>query len=288
MTVLPHRLARHAGAFSRRSSASGNCLAVRGGNSKSEARTPKQIQTPNGGMFENCPSKVVLDIPALVLGICFGFRASDFGFQLPGLGRGVQMSPSASHLALWPALSHVISAAAADTNTDLEKIPPLRPPLPEIPPTFWEQHGWQVVAGGVLVVALCGLGLWLLLRRKLAAAIPPAVQARQALEPLRQQPEDGVVLSHVSQVLRHYIAAAFELPSGELTTAEFCRALVGDQRVGPALSVPITNFLRQCDERKFAPSPPGPALGAVGQAFQFIDQAEARLVQLRQAQPKAP
>jgi hypothetical protein len=172
-------------------------------------------------------------------------------------------------------------AAAADTNTDLDRIPPLRPPLPEIPPAFWEQHGVAIAIIGAFVLALCGVGLCLLLRRKPAAPIPPEVQARRALEALRQQPEDGAVLSRVSQVLHHYIAGAFELPPGELTTTEFCRLLVGHEKVGPTLSVPLTSLLRQCDERKFALPAPGPALGAVAQAFQFIDQAEARLAQLR-------
>jgi hypothetical protein len=38
----------------------------------------------------------------------------------------------------------------------------------------------------------------------------------------------------------------------------------------------VAGFLLQCDERKFAPQPVQPPLGAVTQATQLIDQAETR------------
>ena len=39
----------------------------------------------------------------------------------------------------------------ADTNLpEVEAIPPLYPPRPEIPPGFWEQHGVAVIVAGVL------------------------------------------------------------------------------------------------------------------------------------------
>ena len=58
------------------------------------------------------------------------------------------------------------------------------------------------------------------------------VQARAALEPLRGQSENGALLSRVSQILRHYVAAAFDLPPGELTTVEFCGAIASHTRGG--------------------------------------------------------
>ena len=116
--------------------------------------------------------------------------------------------------------------------------------------------------------------------------VPPEVQARQALEPLRQQPEDGALLSRVSQILRHYVAAAFDLPPGELTTAEFCRAIAGHGRIGPELSAALSDFLRQCDQRKFAPPAPVPPFSAVAQALKLIDQAQIRRRAL--AQPRSP
>jgi len=168
-----------------------------------------------------------------------------------------------------------------------DDIPPLRPPHAEIPPTFWEQYGLLVIVFGVLVLGLVCAAAWFLTRPKPPMIVPPEVQARQALETLRRQPEDGALLSRVSQILRRYVAAAFDLPPGELTTAEFCRAIAGHGQIGPELSAALSEFLRQCDQRKFAPSAPAAPFGAVAQALKLVDQAQARRSALVQpaAQP---
>jgi hypothetical protein len=144
------------------------------------------------------------------------------------------------------------------------------------------------VAGALLALVLLGVAGWFLTRRKPAALPAPETLARRALEPLRRQPEEGAVLSRVSQTLRHYLIAAFGLPPEELTSTEFCRLLRENQGVGPELSAGIGDFLRRCDERKFAPLAPQPALGAVQRALEFIAAAEQRLAQLRQAALTAP
>ncbi len=173
---------------------------------------------------------------------------------------------------------------AADTNPAvLDAIAPLRPPRAEIPPTFWEQYGLWVMLAAFLLLGLAGAAVWYFNRPGQPILLAPEVQARQALESLRQQPEDGAVLIGVSQILKHYVAAAFGLPAGELTTSEFCRALAGHEPVGPELSAAFADFLRHCDERKFAPGGPLPALNAVAQAFGLVELAEARRAQLRQA-----
>jgi len=185
---------------------------------------------------------------------------------------------TAGLLSLTPSLA----LAAATNAIDPDAIPPLRPPQAEIPPTFWEQHGLWVVIVGILLLALSCVAAWFLTRPKPPVVVPPEVQARQALEPLRQQPEDGALLSRVSQILRHYVAAAFGLPPGELTTAEFCRAIDGHTPIGPELSDAFSKFLRLCDQDKFAPPAPVPPLGAVAQALKLIDQAQTRRFDLAQ------
>jgi hypothetical protein len=130
----------------------------------------------------------------------------------------------------------------------------------------------------VLGLVLLGLAGWLLTRRKPPAMPAPETLARQALEPLRRQPEDGVVLSRVSRILRRYLVAAFGLPAEELTRAEFCAALRQNQAIGGDLSAGVEQFLRRCDERKFAPQAPQPPLGAVDQALAFVEAARRRLM----------
>jgi len=144
------------------------------------------------------------------------------------------------------------------------------------------------VAGSLLALLLLGLAGWFLTRRRPVAMPAPDTLARQALDPLRRQPEEGALLSRVSQILRHYLVAAFGLPPEELTRTEFCRALRDNQGVGLELSDGIAEFLRRCDERKFAPSDPQPALGAAEQALKVIEAAEQRLAQAHQAAQTAP
>jgi len=135
------------------------------------------------------------------------------------------------------------------------------------------------------VLGVIGATVWWLRRPRPAVVVPPETQARQELESLRQQGEDGAVLSRVSQIVRRYVSAAFGLPPGEMTTADFCRAIANHEQLGSELSAVLGDFLRQCDERKFAPPAPMPALGAVAESLKLIELAETRRAAL--AQPVA-
>ena len=209
----------------------------------------------------------------------FGFRISDF-LRVSGFGLRLLAA------ALSPLAAQALFAATNSPARD--EIPPLRPPHAEMPPDFWEQYGlWVVLGAAFLLTSVC-VAAWFLARPKPPVVVPPEVQARKALEPLRQQPEDGALLSRVSQILRHYIAAAFGLPPEELTTAEFCRAIAGHERAGPDLAAALSDFLRQCDQRKFSPPAPAPPLSAVAQALRLIDQTQARLAALAQAAAQRP
>jgi hypothetical protein len=205
----------------------------------------------------------------------FGFRISDF-LRVSGFGFRVLFAAT-SLLAAQPLFAVATNAPAND------EIPHLRPPHAEIPATFWDQYSAWVILAGVLVMALVGAAIWFFTRPKPPVVVPPDLLARKALEPLRQQPEDGALLSRISQVLRHYVAAAFDLPPGELTTAEFCGAITGHPLIGPELSAALSAFLRLCDQDKFSPPAPVPPLSGVAQALKLIDQAQARRLALAQS-----
>lgn len=188
----------------------------------------------------------------------------------------------------WVAIQVLCSlplVAGAQTNDD---IPPLRPPHAEIPPTFWEEHTTSVSLLGFAVLALIGFAIWFLTRPKPPVIVPPEVQARGELESLRKVPEDGRVLSKVSQAVRRYFGAAFALPPGELTTAEFCRAIAGNEQFGSEVADTTADFLRRCDERKFAPGAPPQATAAAEYALKLVEQAESRREQLRRAAEAKP
>ena len=179
----------------------------------------------------------------------------------------------------------IFNLSAQPTND----IPPLSPTYSEIPPTYFEQHRTALSISGVLALVVLGAAVWLLTRPRKTAPVPPEVSARTALEVLRRRNEDGRVLSEVSQVLRRYLAAAFALPTGELTTTEFCAALNQNEKVGTELSTEIADFLQRCDDRKFKPAVagagvqasarPGESSAAV-RALELVERGQARISQL--------
>jgi len=227
---------------------------------KSEIRNPKEKSTDRFKFGISTPFSNFL-------------RVSTFGFRLSTLALLFLALPA------HPATN--ISSAGDD-------VPKLRPPRGEIPPTFWEKHEVWVILGSVVVLALIGAIVWVLTRPKPPMIIPPGIRARQALDLLLLKPEDGHVLSQVSQITRHYITEAFALPPGELTTAEFCRLIADHEGLGPELAGAISGFLRRCDERKFTPAPPAAPIAAVATAFKIVETAQARLAELRRRAEQVP
>ena len=180
-----------------------------------------------------------------------------------------------SHLVML--LASACSSLAQSTND----VPPLLPALPEIPPTLWEQHGLLIVVLGVFALALISAAIWWLLQPKAPVPVPIEIQTRNELELLRYPTESGKIISQVSQVLKRYVAVAFELPAGEMTTSEFSRAVAGSEKVGGELAASVSEFLRQCDEQKFSPAV-GVQASACSRAMELVEQGEARRAELRQ------
>jgi hypothetical protein len=116
--------------------------------------------------------------------------------------------------------------------------------------------------------------IWQILKLRPERILPPAIVAREALAKCRVLPEDGKVLSQVSQTLRRYVGAVLQFPQGEFTTAEFCRELEHNERITPQLKRAIADFLLACDERKFSPAVLSGPLDAAGRALEFVDCIE--------------
>jgi len=168
-----------------------------------------------------------------------------------------------------------------------EAIPALRPPRPELRPSFLDQYGWLVVvAVAVGCAAIAGWARWRA-RPKPVVILPPDALARNSLEGLRARTEDVALAAEVSRILRRYVTAAFNLPPDELTPAELQRALK-DSRTSPDLVSAINAFLRRCDEWKFAPVPSCPLRGVIGGALELIDKTEASRKQTIQAPQPQP
>lgn len=171
----------------------------------------------------------------------------------------------------------------AQTHNGLTSSPPaLVPPYGELPPTFWEAHA-IAVAIGLGTLALATLLGWLLCRSRPQKMMPPETQARLALEALRPLPEDGAVLSQVSQIVRRYFSAAFQLPPGEFTTSEFSQLIADHPHFGAELAAAVIGFLRRCDAQKFSTEPVADSGNSVVRALNLVDQAEAQ----RATQPQS-
>jgi hypothetical protein len=159
---------------------------------------------------------------------------------------------------------------AEDTND----LPPLAPACPVIQPTFWEQHGTMVLIGGFGLLVVLVLGLWLLLKPGPPVVPLPADVARKALRKLQHQPEDGRLLSEVSQILKRYMGAVFGFSAGEMTTTEFSAALAADVKAGQQVAEVVTTFLRGCDKAKFTAKITAPPLDAVSRALEIVANIE--------------
>ncbi|MGH8023190.1 MAG: hypothetical protein ACRED1_06395 [Limisphaerales bacterium] len=153
-------------------------------------------------------------------------------------------------------------------------MPKLLPPRGLIPPTFWEEHSNAVLAGGLLLLALAAAVLWIILRPRPRPVLPPAIVAREILTKCRARPEDGKVLSEVSQALRRYVGLTLEFPPGEFTTSEICGGLERSDQLSPQLKRAICQFLSRCDQRKFSTGVSAGPLDAAGHALEFIALAE--------------
>jgi hypothetical protein len=154
----------------------------------------------------------------------------------------------------WLALAPATLLAA--TN----EIPPLRPPRGEITVPTGNERGWLVVVAIVVLLAIVALCLKWLVRSRPGRKVPPEIAACQALERLRERPEDAALAVEVSGIVRTYLRSALKLPPEELTTAELEEALREYAALDGDLVVATIEFLRYCDQVKFAPARPSPTV----------------------------
>ena len=186
------------------------------------------------------------------------------------------MSGATLHVECWVFLLLVISSLSLHAQTVTNDLPKLVPAYGELPPTFWEQHQSVIIIAGFAVIAVVLLSLQVMLRPKTLVALPPEALARQALAKLQGLPEDGKMLSEISQILRRYLCAAFALPPAEMTTAEFSTALAANERIGAPFAKMISDFLAICDKEKFSPKAIAPPINSANRALFVFAFAEQR------------
>jgi hypothetical protein len=147
------------------------------------------------------------------------------------------------------------------------------------PPAWWVAWG----IGGLIVIFL-GIIVWLLLRPKPAAHIPPRQplsSCLRALKELRGRVEivPPAETSHrVSQILRRYLGERYAVPAIARTTPEIFSGL---RQFEPGVPIPraegvwkerFVSVAKWCDELSFMPEPATPQA-----ALALIDQTIAKV-----------
>ena len=144
------------------------------------------------------------------------------------------------------------SAAAAAEPTAADDIRDIRGPKGMLPP-------WLIpalLAGGALL-AIAGYAAWRWKRRqRIPRALLPFEIALQRLEDIRSLMDPSSVREFsiaISDIVRAYIEASFEVTATHLTTEEFLRDLLESSNSALAAHRNLlAEFLRQCDVAKFA------------------------------------
>ena len=117
---------------------------------------------------------------------------------------------------------------------------------------------WMVVAAAAVVALLLALAVWLLVRllRKKPAPVPlPHEIALTALQLAREQlgTLDPYAFSiRVSDILRDYLVAKFDLPAKRQTSDEFLHTLENFAKFSSGTKLQLAQFLAKCDLIKFA------------------------------------
>jgi hypothetical protein len=156
---------------------------------------------------------------------------------------------------------------------------------------FWETNGYWAIPAIILALAILGLILYFVLRKKPEAPLSPYQRAQIALgeaSALISNSDDKTFSIAVSDALRQYLEGAFSIRAPEQTTEEFLQYASKDKRISEeALSI-LSRFLSLCDLAKFARH----AFGTderqelLDTARRFVDEAHRqRLNQLRQPAP---
>lgn len=143
------------------------------------------------------------------------------------------------------------AGASSPTAAAGEDIRDIRGPKPVPDPWLW---AWWLAGGAALTVPL--YLVWRRWGRRPTAGLLPFQIALARLEEARKwmQPEDAREFSiEVSEIVRTYIAARFQVEAGQRTTEEFLHDLLAmpEALLGSHRTL-LADFLHHCDLAKFA------------------------------------
>lgn len=164
------------------------------------------------------------------------------------------------------------AAAAADIRD-------IRGPISVPPQTPWLVYALCVLAAPLLWWALRRSSHWLRARRRVPTAYELAKARLASADAHMEQQKPDAFAEQVSNAVRHYVEARFELPVTHRTSEEFLSELLAREDVSPVLLSKrgeLSEFLETCDLAKFAArSLQRETMRALSSAARrFIDAAE--------------
>jgi hypothetical protein len=104
---------------------------------------------------------------------------------------------------------------------------------------------------------LTALIVWLKIRKAKVVIIPPWDTANAGLNEVSEllPMNESKFFVMVSDIIRAYIEAIYQLPATESTTKEFLIKLQNSERLGDEVKKILSNFLKEADMVKFARQP---------------------------------
>lgn len=225
------------------------------------------------------------------------YRLQAFDEGLIGMGRGavlyldknvIDTLYGEDSLTLWVEVMQIDSAAMAAGLRDLK-------PQQRMPFKVGEVSGY--VGWALLVIALLAVGIYLLKRYleargrhlsdlfKPAPALPPHVVAIRALEELHHRKlwQNGNFKSYYSElteILRRYLAARYEVGAMEMTSDEIIEAMreLSVEELPKKAQMDLTTLLRRADLVKFAKAEPSAEENenSYTMAYYFVEETKVQ------------
>jgi hypothetical protein len=179
---------------------------------------------------------------------------------VPGLGFEAEYPPGPRRTGHLPTVRLAVMSVVGPEDTSAS-LRPLRGPLGA---PWWERLPWRIVALVALGLAVAGVAVWRLTRRRSLVTEPararpakdPAVVALEGLEALRglRLPEHGRFAEHafhLTSILRRFLEATQGAPRPGDSTPELLVRL-GATRLAPAERERVGELLAAWDRVKFA------------------------------------
>lgn len=144
------------------------------------------------------------------------------------------------------------------------------------PVSFFSQPVWMAILAGVVLLAVLGLVIWLVRRKKTERPLTPKERAMSEISKLRE--EEGTVEPYafgvrVSDALRTYLRDEFGVDAVTRTSVEFLESLRDNAIFNENEKAALSEFLESVDLLKYA------HLSAGSEEIRLLLEIAERLVQ---------